>query len=134
VEADVLGHESQAEAGAVAGAPTAGGRTAEEPLEDLLPTFDGYPGAGIFDDQAHRGARRLDRQTGNASSVDRGVLDEIGEHALDAPLVDRDLEAGNVGGDLDGQRTVAAGLCCVLYQLVDADFVERQLSRSGVES
>ena len=132
----VLGDEGEAEPGADA---VAGGAAAGEALEDAGPLAAGDAGAGVLDgDEQERAVGRLDRDARRAAAVVLGVLEQVGEDALEAhPVehrgrgapfwptrrrhVDRQAGEAGAGGDAPAQR-------------VDLDLLGVQVGGAGVDA
>ena len=66
------------------------------------------------------------------SGVLGGVVDEVGHHPFDAPLVDPEPQTGHVGIDVDRHIAGAGRLGRLADQLTDLHLVERELGRTGV--
>ena len=99
VEAGVLGHQRQTEAGSH---PVARRRAAGEPLEDAILLGTGHARSGVLDEDPDPFRAALDADAHGTARMLRGVVEQVGDGPLQAALVDGDRALAPALGDLDG--------------------------------
>jgi hypothetical protein len=108
VRGDEVAHQREPEADAAGAVPVAAGAAAEA-FEDAVAVLDRHPGSAVVDHEPHLAHRLVPAEPGSrghphlgdAAAVADGVLDEVGEHPLQASLVAGDRCGGDGGVDLD---------------------------------
>jgi hypothetical protein len=107
----VVAHECQAEAGAPRDSTIVGGATAKESFKYPFALVDGNARAGVVHVDGNVATDALHADRHRALGVAVGVVDEVGDHALEPASVDSHDWIANGGTDRHGRfvQLVARG-------------------------
>jgi hypothetical protein len=134
VEPDVFGDQRQAEPDTVDVHAAPGAGAAVEPVEDRLAVLDRHAGALVLDRDQHVVTVLPQLDPGGPVAVLGGIVEQIGDHPHQAPLVGPDHDARQVGVDVDGDVGVGRHGDRLDDELGEPHLLEVEVHHAGVEA
>ncbi len=132
----MVAHQGEAETGAAHVAAVVGGPPTEKPLEDCFTLLGRYSRSRVIHVHGELPSLVVESNGRRAPGVVVGVVDEVGDHAFEAPSVHRYQwivdGGGHFNGGLDDAVTSSRGTHGLTHEFDGVDRLDRQGHRAGV--